>query len=450
MPEDDGTLVAVRGEQLDEPFAGVQQPGNGDHDVLEQRGRAGWTSAGDSGVEPLADVPESGTFRRIGGETRRHRQRQRLEVRLSGRARVREGLGALGVDLDEERGVPGDGDLGDRRRHVAEALCHAQRRRVQEFDRGQTESCQVGESRHRVGQRLEDQETGGDGGSHRDRPEAGLRDEGEGPLGADDQVLEDAHGVLEVEQRVQPVAHGVLHRELLAEEGHVLRRGEQTGAQGEQALSDRGLRRAQHLVGVGAPGVEDRAAGEDDRHRLDGLIRVLRDAARHAAGVVRDDAADRARDLARGIRAELAAVTGETGVDLAHGGPGTDPNRRPVVLDADVTEAAARVDQDVAADALTGEAGAPGPEGERAPGGTDGAESTRHTLDVGGGEDGIGDQQIVRGIVRAGEAVDGARVNPGRRAQQGGVQRFGECGRHGAPLLRRKIVRQVYRAAVRH
>ena len=53
-------------------------------------------------------------------------------------------------------------------------------------------------------------------------------------------------------------------------------------------------------------------------------------AARHAAGVVGDDAADGAGDLARRIRAELAAVPGQSGVDLTHGRAraGPDPRAR--------------------------------------------------------------------------------------------------------------------------
>ena len=341
-------------------------------------------------------------------------------------------------------------DLRDRCRDVAQPLRDTEGGGIHELDGGESESGEVGKCRHRGGQRLEHEQPCRDRRAHLDRAEAGLGNEGECALGADDEVLQDAHGVIEVEERVQPVTHGVLHGELLAQEGDALGGCEQTCPQIEQALGDRGFRGVQQLIRIRTAGVEDRSAREHDRHRLDRPVRVLGDAAGHSAGVVRDDSADRAGDLAGGVGAELAAIARESGVDLAHGGAGADAHGRAVVFHADLAEAAAGVDEDVPAHALPGEAGAPGAERHRAAGGANGSEGACHPFGIRGGEHRIRDQQVVGGVVGAGEAVDGARMDLSRGAQQVGVQRFGEGGRHGAPLLRRKvineIVRQVYRA----
>lgn len=106
-------------------------------------------------------------------------------MRLGGSARERQGVGVGRVHLHQQGGVPPHVDLRDRRRDIAQPLGHAQRRRIQELDRGETETGEVGQCGHGGGQRLEHEQPGRDRGAYLDRAEARLGDEGERALRAD-------------------------------------------------------------------------------------------------------------------------------------------------------------------------------------------------------------------------------------------------------------------------
>ena len=85
-----------------------------------------------------------------------------------------------------------------------------------------------------------------------DRPEHRLRDEGERPFGADEQVPEDRKRRVEIEERVQRVAHGVLDPVLRADARNEPRIAFDTSFQLHEAASDRGLLRGERFLGAAA------------------------------------------------------------------------------------------------------------------------------------------------------------------------------------------------------
>ena len=89
----------------------------------------------------------------------------------------------------------------------------------------------------------EEEQPGGLVGEHRHRVHHRLGDEGQGALGADEEVGEDVHRPLEVEERVQLVAGGVLHPVLRPDALHQRRPRAHLVAQREETLVQRRLAR---------------------------------------------------------------------------------------------------------------------------------------------------------------------------------------------------------------
>jgi hypothetical protein len=184
------------------------------------------------------------------------------------------------------------------------------------------------------------------------------------PLAADNEVGEDLHRRVVVEEGVDAVAHRVLHREELPDATNRLRVVAHPVTKPQQASVQLGLERTQSLVGVGGAGVEVVAAGQHEQQRVERGVGVLRCAAGHSTGVVGDHPADGAGHLARRVRAELASVGSEPGVDRAHRHTGLHRHPRSVVQHPHRAKMPADVDQDACGRALAAEAGASRPEGE--------------------------------------------------------------------------------------
>ncbi len=223
------------------------------------------------------------------------------------------------------------------------------------------------EARHRVRGSVDRREVEpGDRGLARQRArlEHDLGDEGEGALRADHEAAEDLERGLGVEERAQPVAGGVLDLELAPHALGELGVGEQLGADVEQALGELGLGRGELLLGVGRRRVDDRAAGEHERHRAHGRVAVPRDPAAHAAAVVVDDAADAGGVGRRRVRAEAEPVRREHAVGEPEHGPRLHARPLAVLLHLHAVEVAAHVDEDSVGLALAVEARPAGAERE--------------------------------------------------------------------------------------
>ena len=109
VAEDHRVVVAVLAEQPDQALARGQQVGDGHGDVLEQRRGARRPRLRDLGVETLAQLPQPGLRDRVAGQLAWPVQRQPGQqgcccgTELVG---LRRGVRAV---LDEQRGVPVDG-----------------------------------------------------------------------------------------------------------------------------------------------------------------------------------------------------------------------------------------------------------------------------------------------------------------------------------------------------
>ena len=119
--------------------------------------------------------------------------------------------------------------------------------------------------------------------AERHRLELGVGDEGEGPLGADDEPAEDLERGVGIEERAQPVAGRVLDLELAADALSERAVRPQLIAQLDQPGGElwRGGREAR--LGIGCGGVDDGSVREHERQRADGLVGVGDDATAHPA-----------------------------------------------------------------------------------------------------------------------------------------------------------------------
>ena len=219
------------------------------------------------------------------------------------------------------------------------------------------------------------------------------------PSEPDEEVREDVDRALEVEERVQRVAGRVLRPVLRADargEGGV---GDDARAQVDEALPERRLLRAEDVVRVGARRVDRRAGREQERERLERVVRVLRDAAAHPARVVREDAAERARGDGGGVGPDLPSERAERAVRVRADDARLDADPRAAVLDGQAAEAPRRLDEDAVRDGLAREA-RPGR-----------AEDERDAVGVRDGEE-------APDLVRALRVDDGLRARGGRSSRR--------------------------------
>ena len=122
---------------------------------------------------------------------------------------------------------------------------------------------------------------------------------------------------------------------------------------------------AQLLVGVRLSGVDDSAAGEHEHHGVQGVVRVVLGARRHAGGVVRDHTTDGAGGPGCRVGAELVAVGCQVVVDHHDGRAGLHAHLLAVFKDLNLLEVAAGVDHEAVTACLAGEGGAARTEGQR-------------------------------------------------------------------------------------
>ena len=357
VPEDHRVLVALALEQRDEPFARGLEPLDRHRDVFEQRRRARGSAARDGREQPLAQVPQLSTRARVAAERGRRlfwidgccaegpHPLQLREHGFGGRDARAERLCRLALKLDQQRCVPLDREGAQLERRFGVDLRDPQAGCIEQFDRREAqrdESRQRGSCRAEV---VKDEKARGHVRADRHGTEDRVCHEGERALAADHQAQQQLDRVVVVEKRVEAVSHRVLDRVQSRERrdrgwvaAHSITQSLETGD--ELGAGIRQLRER-----VGRRRVDDRAVGEHEHCRLERAIRVGGDAARHAARVVGDDAADRAGDLARRVGAKLATVPREAGVDRAHGGAGAAAHPASVVEHGDAAKVPAGVEQ---------------------------------------------------------------------------------------------------------
>jgi len=420
VAEDDGALVAVPREQLVERLAGRQQIRHRHRDVLQQRGRAARAGLGDRRVETLAHVPQRGASRGFARESERRGERQPGRERLEAGGAVGELRIRRRVHLDEERRVPIDREPGDRRRCVGEGLRDAKRGGVHELDRREARGDEGGQGGGRIRQSREHQQPGRHERRDRNRAEHRLSHPPERALAADQQPHEQVDGPLVVEERIEAVAHRVLHREQATDARHRLRVAPNPLPQGRQPGPQFGRGGAQLLVRIGGSGIDHRAVRQHERHRLESAVGVLLGSARHAGGVVRDHATDRAGDLARRVGAQPATEAGQPRVDLPHGRAGLHAHARTAVEHLDARERTTGIDQQLVGDALARQARAARAEGQRAARAGRLGEQGRNLVDRLRPRDLGGAQQVVARVMRHRHKVD----RPLRARREHSIHRY--------------------------
>ncbi len=223
-----------------------------------------------------------------------------------------------------------------------------------------------------------------------------------------------------VEERVHPVPDGVLHRELPLDEADRVGIRADARREAAQAFEQLRLRGLQRGIRVERRGVDDRARRQHEHHRLERAVGVLDRPARHAAGVVGDHPADRARRLAGGVGAQSISVPEQTGVDLPDGGTRLHPHAAASVEHVDPPEGAPRVHEDVLAGRLPRQARPARAERDPGPARGGGAHDRPDLGGVVGDHHGARCVQEVRGVARVRDPVDRPQPDALRLADRSG------------------------------
>ena len=344
VAEDHGILVAVRIEQLGQVATGVTQNLDGHDHVFQQGVRAGAAVTRNGGVQAAACRPQCVTLRQLAGHRHRRSHRQALKHGCRSGSQIAQLLLRVALELNQQSGVVLHVNGGERLRSLAGTLSHTNTGSVHQLNGSELVSDQFGHGACRVNQVVEHEQAGGNILQNWQGAVGCRSNEAEGTLRTDQQVLQNVHGGFKVDQGVQAVTHGVLHGVLLADLRHGFGVLEHALAQAQQALVDFGFEGAQLLVSVRLGGVDDSAAGEHEHHGVEGVVRVVLGARRHAGGVVRDHATDGAGGPGGGVGAELVAVGCQVVVDHHDGRAGLHAHLLAVFKNLNFLEVAAGVD----------------------------------------------------------------------------------------------------------
>jgi hypothetical protein len=169
-------------------------------------------------------------------------------------------------------------------------------------------------------------------GKHRDRLHHRLGDEGQRPLGAHQDVGEDVDRPLEVDEGVEPVPGGVLHPVLRPDALHQPRVRADLVPEVQQSTMQLRLARPEQLVRAVGTAVDHRTRGQDEGQRVEGVVAVLLHPAAHPAGVVGQDAAERAGADARRVGTDLPPERAQELVQMVSDHSRTGADAEPVLL----------------------------------------------------------------------------------------------------------------------
>ena len=292
VAEDHGVLVAVCVEQLGQVATGVTQNLDGHNHVFQQCVSAGAAVTRNGGVQAAACRPQCVTLRQLAGHRHRRSHRQALKHGCRSGSQVAQLLLGVALELNQQGGVVLHVDGGERLRSLAGTLSHTNTGGVHQLDGSELVGDQFGYGACRIDEVVEHEQAGGNVLQNRQGAVGSRSNKTEGAFRTNQQVLQNVHGGFKVDQGVQAVTHGVLHGVLLANLRHGFGVLEHALAQAQQALVKFRFEGAQLLVSVRFGGVNDGAAGEHEHHGVEGVVRVVLGARRHAGGVVRDHATD--------------------------------------------------------------------------------------------------------------------------------------------------------------
>jgi len=187
--------------------------------------------------------------------------------------------------------------------------------------------------------------------------------------------------------------------------------GQQLLAKIEQASCELRFGGGEGLLRFGLRGVYDRAGRQHERHRAHRAVRVGVELAPHAARVVGDDSADRARIAAGWVGTDPASMQCEEPVGVSENRAGASSQRSAVILERHPVPVPASVDQDIVALGLAAQARSGSAE-RRVPAGLAAVFEDRDNVgDVAGGDHHLRDQPVRTGVGRVPDEVDRAAVH---------------------------------------
>jgi len=194
---------------------------------------------------------------------------------------------------------------------------------------------------------------------------------------------------------------------LLAQPRYEFRIGFDVALDFHQAGGERRFGGGEMPLGIFSGTIDECARGQHELKRRQGFVRVLRGAATHAAGIVGDDAADRAGGCACRIGAEAIAVREqrEIGTRQDRAGPGAQPP--PACFDVDAGPMPPDVDQNAIALRLAREAGTGSAERHALMLLPRIVEHFAHVIDVAGDHDRFGEEAIRTGVGGVANKIDG-------------------------------------------
>ena len=406
VTENHGILIAVCVEQFGQVATGVTQNLDGHDHVFEQGVRAGGAVTRNGGVQAAACRPQCVTLRQLAGHRHRRRHRQALKHGRCCGGKVAQLLLRVTLKLNQQGGVILHIDGGERLRSLAGTLSHTNTGGVHQLHGCELVGDQFGYGACSINEVVEHEQAGGNVLQNRQGAVGCRSNKTEGALRTDQQVLQNVHGGLKVDQGVQAVTHGVLHGVLLADLRHGLGVLGHALAQAQQALVDFGFEGAQLLVGVRLGGVNDGAAGQHEHHGVEGVVRVVLGARRHAGGVVCDHATDGAGGPGCRVGAELVAVGCQVVVDHHDGRAGLHAHLLAVFKDLNFLEVAAGVAHEAVAACLTGQGSTAGAEGQRQAEVAGCAEDVSDVFGGVGADEAGGHEQVVGCVVCNSEAFE--------------------------------------------
>ena len=332
MAKERGHRIAVAGKQFLQVGGGLAQPVEGEGHVFNNNGCAHGPHAAHRGQNALADEPQLGEFLWLVGKGVGAHKGYAAEGCVDGGNVLFQLLVGRGAGFHQQgahvvaQGFQPFGQAGG-------AFNRTQGGSVHELCRRYGQGC------HGRGQIA--------GGLDRGQKQQGRCLEGGffhsavGHLGnkaqrafrAHHDVLQNFKGVFVIHQGVEAVTRGVLDLELAADAVGQLRLIHDLFAQVAETIENMGVGAGKGGAAFGVCRIQQRAVGQHHARRNHGLVRIVRSAAAHAAGIVGKNAADKAAVDGRrvgpdffakfcqnfiGARADDAGLQGNALCPLAH------------------------------------------------------------------------------------------------------------------------------------
>ena len=341
---DDAIAIAVVVHALAERHDAIREVVTREGDILDDDGRADRAHATDGREDARANLPVEAIDIRVFRELDRIKDFVLADDFLRLRDALFERLMVVGARLDQDgrcaiwQRADDFGNAvpvldGFQRDAVEELACCDERTREVMHGAARFAQAREEDERRRLVFRLDD------------RAVRDFGDERERALRADDDVLQDVDGVVEINERIEAVARRVLDLVLVCDEFLELRISRNLVVDGHELFHDALVRLAPRPDARIIRGIEHRAVCKDELQVEDGLVAVVRCAAAHAARIVRGHAANHRVLDGCGVRADLALVRREVRIGHRADDARLERDFRAAIVDVVVLPALRRHDE---------------------------------------------------------------------------------------------------------